>query len=88
MLLLLELSKLLLFRLHEDLLEDELVLLLAFRGEGTVRCLRLLVVGVAEHFGRPLARPHVSLHERLVNAVDSLLLLLMLGDFLRSNDAG
>ena len=44
LLILLELSKFLLLRLNEDFLEDELVLLLALRGEGPVGALGLLLV--------------------------------------------
>ena len=44
LLILLELSKFLLLRLNENFLEDELVLLLALRGEGPARALGLLLV--------------------------------------------
>ena len=42
-----ELGQLLLLGLHEDLLEDELVLLLALGGERPVRALRFLLVSEA-----------------------------------------
>ena len=47
LLVLFELRQLLLLRLHEDLLEDELVLLLALRGERSVGALRFLLVSEA-----------------------------------------
>ena len=51
MLVLFELGELLLFWLHEDFLEDQLVLLLALGGESAVRSGGLLGVGEAHGVG-------------------------------------
>lgn len=88
LLILLELGELLLLWLDEDLLEDELILLLSLGWEGTVRVLSLLLVGEA-HGVRGAGRldPGGLLEQRLVNGMDPLLFLLMLGDFLWPDDA-
>jgi ABC-type uncharacterized transport system permease subunit len=87
LLILLELSQLLLLGLDKDLLEDELVLLLPLGWEGSVRALSLLLVceahGVSGADSLDMGR---LLEQGLVNGMDPLLLLLVLGDFLRPDD--
>ena len=91
LLVLLKLCQLLLLGLHEYLLEDELVLLLALGGECPIRALRFLLVreahGVRGGTCCTCFRLLSLLEQRFVDRVDSLLLLLVLGDLLRPNNA-
>ena len=84
MLILLEFSQFLLLRLHENLLEDQLILLLALRREGSIGTLTLLTVSETHSVGHGRCFRLGLLEQRFMDRVDPLLLLLVLGDFLRA----